>query len=116
MWGRDSPQMKRTEIRSGDTFGVVLEPDWGSDSFAVVLGGSMGGIPQPLAGRVARCGRGRLDSHLSLAHVAQVTLVRVATPAQRTARDVHKYTERRFAPEEGRDRDQGQHRDQTTSR
>ena len=56
MSGRDTPQVNRTEIRSGDTVGVVLEPDGGSDGFAVVLGGSMGGIPEPLAGRVARCG------------------------------------------------------------
>jgi dienelactone hydrolase len=56
MSGRGSPRINRTEIRSGETVGVVLEPDGGSDSFAVVLGGSMGGIPEPLAGRVAACG------------------------------------------------------------
>jgi dienelactone hydrolase len=53
---RDFPQIRRTDIRSGDTVGVVMEPDGGSDSFAVVLGGSIGGIPEPLAGRVAACG------------------------------------------------------------
>jgi nucleolar protein 56 len=56
MSDRDSPQINRTEIRSGDTVGVVLEPNGGSDSFAVVLGGAIGGIPEPLARRVASCG------------------------------------------------------------
>lgn len=56
MPGRDAARINRTELRSGDTVGVVLEPDGGSDSVAVVLGGSMGGIPEPLARRVAECG------------------------------------------------------------
>ena len=56
MSGRGSPRINRTEIRSGETVGVVLEPDGGSDSFAVVPGGAIGGIPEPLAGRVALCG------------------------------------------------------------
>jgi hypothetical protein len=54
--GRGSSGINRTETRSGDTVGVVLEPNGGSDSFAVVLAGAMGGIPEPLARRVAACG------------------------------------------------------------
>ena len=57
MVGRiESAGIGRTEIRSGDTLGVVLEPAGGSDSVAVVLGGSGGGIPEPLAQRVAENG------------------------------------------------------------
>ena len=52
----DVDRMRRVEIKSGDTVGVVLEPEERSGSFAVVLGGSMGGIPEPLATRLAASG------------------------------------------------------------
>lgn len=53
---RDFDRIGRINVESGDTVGVVLEPEGGSDSFAVVLGGSMGGIPEHLARRIAACG------------------------------------------------------------
>jgi uncharacterized protein len=47
--------VRRTEV-SGETVGVVFEPDEGSNHFAVVLGGSGGGIPENLARRLAEGG------------------------------------------------------------
>lgn len=47
---------RRTEVRSGDTIGVVFEPENGSDSFAVFLGGSFGGIPEGPARKLAENG------------------------------------------------------------
>jgi len=48
--------VRRTEIKTGDTVGVVFEPEGGSDHFAVMLGGSYGGIPEGLARRLAENG------------------------------------------------------------
>jgi dienelactone hydrolase len=48
--------LRRTEINAGDTVGVVIEPEGGSDRFAVILGGSYGGIPEGLARRLAENG------------------------------------------------------------
>lgn len=48
--------VRRTEVRTGDTVGVVFEPEAGSDHFAVMLGGSYGGIPEGLAKRLAENG------------------------------------------------------------
>ena len=47
--------MRRSEV-NGETIGVVFEPDEGSNHFAVVLGGSGGGIPENLARRLAEGG------------------------------------------------------------
>jgi dienelactone hydrolase len=49
-------QVKRTEIREGGTIGVVFEPAEGSDHFAVMLGGSYGGIPEGPARKLAESG------------------------------------------------------------
>jgi BAAT / Acyl-CoA thioester hydrolase C terminal len=46
--------IRRTEIRTGGTVGVVFEPEEGSDQFAVMLGGSYGGIPEGPARRLPR--------------------------------------------------------------
>lgn len=48
--------LRRTEIRTGDTVGVVFEPENGSDHFAIALSGSSGGIPEHLARRLAENG------------------------------------------------------------
>jgi hypothetical protein len=48
--------LRRTEIRTGDTIGVVFEPEEGSDHFAIALSGSTGGIPEHLARRLAENG------------------------------------------------------------
>lgn len=48
--------LRRTEIRTGDTVGVVFEPEKRSDHFAVALSGSTGGIPEHLARRLAENG------------------------------------------------------------
>lgn len=48
--------IRRTEIRTGGTVGVVFEPEEGSDQFAVMLGGSYGGIPEGPARRLAENG------------------------------------------------------------
>jgi dienelactone hydrolase len=48
--------LRRTEIRTGNTVGVVFEPEEGSDHFAVALSGSSGGIPENLARRLAENG------------------------------------------------------------
>lgn len=49
-------KLRRTEIRSGNTVGVVFEPEEGSDHFAVALSGSSGGIPEHIARRLAENG------------------------------------------------------------
>ena len=48
--------VRRTEIKAGDNVGVVIEPEGGSDHFAVMLGGSYGGIPEGFARHVAENG------------------------------------------------------------
>jgi len=48
--------LRRTEISTGETIGVVFEPEEGSDDFAVMLSGSSGGIPEHLARRLAENG------------------------------------------------------------
>jgi uncharacterized protein len=48
--------VRRTEIRTRDTIGVVFEPEEGSDHFAVFLGGSFGGIPEGPARKLAASG------------------------------------------------------------
>jgi dienelactone hydrolase len=48
--------LRRTEINTDDTVGVVFEPEEGSDHFAVMLSGSSGGIPEHLATRLAENG------------------------------------------------------------
>jgi dienelactone hydrolase len=48
--------LRRTEIRTGGTVGVVFEPEGRSDHFAVALSGSSGGIPEHLARRLAENG------------------------------------------------------------
>jgi len=48
--------LRRTEISTADTIGVVFEPAEGSDHFAVMLSGSSGGIPEHLAKRLAENG------------------------------------------------------------
>ena len=48
--------VRRTEIRTSDAVGVVFEPEQGSDHFAVMLGGSYGGIPEGPASRLAEHG------------------------------------------------------------
>jgi dienelactone hydrolase len=48
--------VRRTEVRTDDTVGVVFEPEDGSDHTAVMLGGSYGGIPEGLARRLAENG------------------------------------------------------------
>lgn len=48
--------VRRTEIRTSDAVGVVFEPEQGSDDFAVMLGGSYGGIPEGLGRRLAEQG------------------------------------------------------------
>ncbi len=48
--------VRRTEVRTDDTVGVVFEPEEGSGHTAVVLGGSYGGIPEGPAGRLAENG------------------------------------------------------------
>jgi dienelactone hydrolase len=53
--GHDVDGIRRSEVQSGDTVGVVFEPIE-STGVAVVLGGSMGGVPEPFARRVAECG------------------------------------------------------------
>ena len=45
--------LRRTEIKTSDTLGVVFEPAGGSDHFAVFLGGNSGGVPEPPAQRLA---------------------------------------------------------------
>ena len=49
-------QVRRTEIRDGETVGVVFEPANESQHFAVMLGGSYGGIPEWPARRLAENG------------------------------------------------------------
>jgi dienelactone hydrolase len=51
-----SSPVRRTEIDAGGTVGVVFEPVGGSDHFAVMLGGSYGGIPEGPARRLAENG------------------------------------------------------------
>jgi dienelactone hydrolase len=51
-----SPVLRRSEIQCDDIVGVVFEPDGGSESRVVVLGGSGGGVPEPLARRLAELG------------------------------------------------------------
>src|SRR4029077_9886479 len=48
--------VKRTEIREGGTVGVVFEPAEGSHQFAVMLGGSYGGVAEAPARRLAESG------------------------------------------------------------
>jgi acetyl esterase/lipase len=48
--------LRRTEIRDGGTTGVVFEPAEGSDHFAVMLGGSYGGIAEGPARKLAESG------------------------------------------------------------
>jgi dienelactone hydrolase len=50
--------VRRTEINSGDTVGVVFEPDEGANHFVVMLGGSYGGVPEGPARRLAENGVG----------------------------------------------------------
>ena len=54
--GTSSSQVRRTEVRVGDTVGVVFEPAVATDHFAVMLGGSSGGIPEFPARRLAENG------------------------------------------------------------
>ena len=54
--GTHASPVQRTEINTGDTVGVVFEPVGGSDHFAVMLGGSSGGIPEGPARRLAENG------------------------------------------------------------
>lgn len=53
--GRVSP-VRRTEINDGGVVGVVFEPAGGSRQFAVMLGGSYGGVPEPPARKLAESG------------------------------------------------------------
>lgn len=48
--------VRRTEIKAEDTVGVVYEPVGESHHFAVMLGGSYGGIPEAPARRLAENG------------------------------------------------------------
>lgn len=48
--------VRRTEINSGDTVGVVFEPHERANQFAVMLGGSYGGVPEAFARRFAENG------------------------------------------------------------
>ncbi len=48
--------VRRTEINEGKTRGVVFEPAEGSDHFAVMLGGSFGGVPESPARKLAESG------------------------------------------------------------
>ena len=48
--------VRRTEINSGDTVGVVFEPHERANHFVVMLGGSYGGVPEALARRLAENG------------------------------------------------------------
>ena len=48
--------VRRTEIREGETMGVVFEPAEGSEHFAVMLGGSYGGVPEAPARKLAESG------------------------------------------------------------
>jgi len=48
--------VRRTEINTSGTVGVVFEPDGRSDHFVVMLGGSSGGIPEGPARRLAEHG------------------------------------------------------------
>src|SRR6266511_3786619 len=48
--------VRRTEVRTDDTIGVVFEPEDGSDHAAVMLGGSYGGLPEGPARRLAENG------------------------------------------------------------
>lgn len=48
--------VRRTDVRAGDTVGVVFEPEDGSDHAAVFLGGSYGGVPEGPARRLAENG------------------------------------------------------------
>jgi len=48
--------VRRSEIKAGGTVGVVFEPAGRSEHFAVMLGGSSGGIPEAPARRLAENG------------------------------------------------------------
>jgi dienelactone hydrolase len=48
--------VRRTQIDSGGTVGVVFEPDKPANHFVVMLGGSYGGVPEGLARRLAENG------------------------------------------------------------
>jgi dienelactone hydrolase len=50
--------VRRTEIDSGGTIGVVFEPDERANHFVVMLGGSYGGVPEAPARRLAENGVG----------------------------------------------------------
>ncbi len=49
-------EVRRTEVREGHTVGVVFEPVERSEDFAVMLGGSFGGVPEAPARRLAESG------------------------------------------------------------
>jgi dienelactone hydrolase len=53
---RNVTSVRRTEISAGGTVGVVFEPAGRADHFAVMLGGSSGGIPEAPARRLAENG------------------------------------------------------------
>ena len=48
--------VRRSEVNAGGTVGVVFEPAGRSEHFAVMLGGSNGGIPEAPAKRLAENG------------------------------------------------------------
>jgi dienelactone hydrolase len=84
--------VRRTEINSGDTVGVVFEPVGGSDRFAVMLGGSYGGIPEGLARRLAENGVSALA--LGYFGVPGLPSALVEIPIESLQRGIESFSER----------------------
>jgi len=84
--------VRRTEISSGDTVGVVFEPDEPTPHFAVMLGGSYGGVPEALARRLAENGVCALALGYFGAPGLPSALIEI--PLEPLQRGIHSFSER----------------------